>query len=65
MTDYILLIKGKGIGCDYAPVGCNRNWESIKAESDEEAIEKAKEFYEEEYVEKMLLFRVSPVDINP
>ncbi len=34
---FIVLLKGKGEGCDYT-IGCNRNWWTLKATTKEEAL---------------------------
>ena len=34
---FVLLVKGKGEGCDYSPAGCNRNWYIFQAKDLEDA----------------------------
>lgn len=43
---FIVLLKGKGEGCDYT-IGCNRNWWTLKATTKEEAINEVANYIEE------------------
>ena len=42
MKKFILLMMGRGVGCDYT-IGCNRRWELFSKETVDDAVAKARE----------------------
>lgn len=63
---YLVLITGRGEGCDYT-INCNLDWEFFEADSIEEVKNRIVEFFEakncpESFVERYQIFDILPVN---